>query len=405
MTKITIKDVTKNLILVHLNYFINMVVNKNLFRWISIIVSFVIVSLILWNTYTFFQNFKEEERAKMNIWAKAFEDVNNNDDLNAVINELSLEVLQSNSSTPMIIVNNKGEYDLQNIKRLEAGDSLKVKKLINVFKEENIPIEAKFKGVVLQTIYYGNSSLINKLKYYPLALLLILFLFGSVVFFFYKSTKNAVQNKLWAGMAKETAHQIGTPLSSLIGWLEILKTENVSEDTIFEMDKDISRLQTITERFSKIGSVPKLERKNIVEETKSTFKYLESRSSKLVSFVFESYETEIYSELNPQLYSWTIENLIKNAIDAMKGKGELKVTISQLEDSVFVSVKDTGKGVSKAQFSKIFEPGFTSKKRGWGLGLSLSKRIIEDYHNGKIKVLSSEIDKGTVMQIRLKTVV
>lgn len=382
-----------------------MIVNKNLFRWISIFVSFVIVSLILWNTYTFFQNFKEEERAKMNIWAKAFEDVNNNDDLNAVINELSLEVLQSNSSTPMIIVNNKGEYDLQNLKNIEVKDSLKIQKLIKVFEAENIPIEAKFKGVVLQTIYYGNSSLINKLKYYPLALLLILFLFGSVVFFFYKSTKNAVQNKLWAGMAKETAHQIGTPLSSLIGWLEILKTENVSEDTIFEMDKDISRLQTITERFSKIGSVPKLERKNIIEETKLTFNYLESRSSKLVSFVFESKETEIYSELNSQLYSWTIENLIKNAIDAMKGKGQLKVTISQLEDSVFVSVHDTGKGIQKAQFSKIFEPGFTSKKRGWGLGLSLSKRIIEDYHNGRIKVLSSEIDKGTVMQIRLKTVV
>lgn len=382
-----------------------MIVNKNLFRWISIFVSFVIVSLILWNTYMFFQNFKEEERAKMNIWAKAFEDVNNNDDLNAVINELSLEVLQSNSSTPMIIVNNKGEYDLQNLKNIEVKDSLQIQKLIKVFEAENTPIEAKFKGVVLQTIYYGNSSLINKLKYYPLALLLILFLFGSVVFFFYKSTKNAVQNKLWAGMAKETAHQIGTPLSSLIGWLEILKTENVSEDTIFEMDKDISRLQTITERFSKIGSVPKLERKNIIEETKLTFDYLESRSSKLVSFVFESKETEIYSELNSQLYSWTIENLIKNAIDAMKGKGELKLTISQLEDSVFVSVHDTGKGIQKAQFSKIFEPGFTSKKRGWGLGLSLSKRIIEDYHNGKIKVLSSEIDKGTVMQLKLKTIV
>ena len=382
-----------------------MLANKNLFRWISISVSFVIVSLILWNTYTFFQNFKEEERVKMNIWAKAFEDVNNNDDLNAVINELSLEVLQSNSTTPMIIVNNKGEYDLQNVKRVEAKDSLKVQKLIKTFKEENTPIEAKFKGEVLQTIYYGNSSLINKLKYYPLALLLILVLFGSVVFFFYKSTKNAIQNKLWAGMAKETAHQIGTPLSSLIGWLEILKTENVSEDTIFEMGKDISRLQTITERFSKIGSVPKLDRKNIVEETRLTFEYLQLRSSKLVRFDFNSQDTEIYTKLNSQLYSWTIENLIKNAIDAMKGKGELKVIITQLEDSVFVAVHDTGKGMPKGQFSKVFEPGFTSKKRGWGLGLSLSKRIIEDYHNGTIKVLSSEIDKGTVLQIKLKTVV
>jgi signal transduction histidine kinase len=341
----------------------------------------------------------------MNIWAKAFEDVNNNDDLNAVINELSLEVLQSNSTTPMIIVNNKGEYDLQNVKRIKATDTLKVKKLIQVFEEENKPIEAKFKGVVLQTIYYGNSSLINKLKYYPLALLLILVLFGSVIFFFYKSTKNAIQNKLWAGMAKETAHQIGTPLSSLIGWLEILKSENVSEDTIQEMDKDISRLQTITERFSKIGSVPKLERKNVVEETRLTFEYLQSRSSKLVHFIFESDENEIYSKLNSQLYSWTIENLIKNAIDAMKGKGELKITISQLEDSVFISVHDTGKGIPKAQFSRVFEPGFTSKKRGWGLGLSLSKRIIEDYHKGSVKVLSSEIDKGTILQIKLRTVV
>ncbi|MGB0897203.1 MAG: sensor histidine kinase [Flavobacteriaceae bacterium] len=362
------------------------------------------MSLILWNTYTFFQNFKEEERTKMNIWAKAFEDVNNNDDLNAVINELSLEVLQSNSTTPMIIVNNKGEYDLQNITNVKPEDSLKVNKLIETFKEENTPIEAKFKGVVLQTIYYGNSSLINKLKYYPLALLLILLLFGSVIFFFYKSTKNAIQNKLWAGMAKETAHQIGTPLSSLIGWLEILKTENVSEDTIYEMGKDISRLQTITERFSKIGSMPKLERKNIVEETQVTFAYLQSRSSKLVNFEFKTSDPEIFSNINTQLYSWTIENLIKNAIDAMKGKGGLSVEITQLEDSVYVTVSDTGKGIPKGQFSKVFEPGFTSKKRGWGLGLSLSKRIIEDYHNGQIKVLNSELDKGTVLQIMLKTV-
>jgi len=379
--------------------------NKNLFRWVSISISSILVSLILWNTYTFFQNFKEEERIKMNIWAHAFDDVNNNDDLNAVINDLSLEILQSNHTTPMIIMNNKGEYDLQNIKKITNQDSLKVKKLVNRFKEENTPIEAKFKGEVLQTIYYGNSSLINKLKYYPLALVLILFLFGSVVFFFYKSTKNAVQNKLWAGMAKETAHQIGTPLSSLIGWIEILKLENVSEDTLQEMTKDVDRLQTITERFSKIGSVPKLDRKNIVNETKQTFLYLQSRSSKLVQFSFEAKEGDIYVRLNSQLYSWTIENLIKNAIDAMRGKGVLEVKLYQLEDIVYIQVQDTGKGITKSQFKKIFEPGHTTKKRGWGLGLSLSKRIIEDYHNGRISVLSSEVDKGTVIQISLKTVV
>ena len=379
--------------------------NKNLFRWVSILISSILVSLILWNTYTFFQNFKEEERIKMNIWAHAFDDVNNNDDLNAVINELSFEILQSNHTTPMIIMNNKGEYNSHNINNLTNQDSLRVKKLINRFKEENTPIDAKFKGKVLQTIYYGNSSLINKLKYYPLALVLILFLFGSVVFFFYKSTKNAEQNKLWAGMAKETAHQIGTPLSSLIGWIEILKMENVSEDTLQEMTKDVDRLQTITERFSKIGSTPKLDRKNIVTETKQTFEYLQLRSSKLVQFSFEAKEEDIYVNLNSQLYSWTIENLIKNAIDAMKGKGELLVKLHQLEDVVYIQVQDTGKGIIKSQFRKIFEPGHTTKKRGWGLGLSLSKRIIEDYHNGRITVLSSEIDNGTVIQVSLKTVV
>lgn len=381
-----------------------MLENKNLFRWISILVSFVLVSLILWNTYVFFQNFKEEERTKMNIWAKAFDDVNNND-LDAVINELSFEILRSNNSTPMISLNNKGAYVLENIKNITQSDTLKVQKLIKRYSSENEPIEILYKGEVLQTIYYGNSALINKLKYYPLALLLIMFLFGSVVFFFYKSTKNAVQNKLWAGMAKETAHQIGTPLSSLIGWLEILKMENIAEDTLQEMTKDIDRLKIITERFSKIGSVPKLDRSNIVTETQQTFQYLQSRSSKLVQFTFEAIDEEIYTNLNPQLYSWTIENLIKNAIDAMKGKGELLIKVHQLEDVVYIQVHDTGKGIAKSQFTKIFEPGHTTKKRGWGLGLSLAKRIIEDYHDGRISVLSSEIEKGTVIQISLKTVV
>ncbi|MDC3388193.1 HAMP domain-containing histidine kinase [Flavobacteriaceae bacterium] len=378
--------------------------NKNLFRWLSIIVSSILVILILLNTYLFFQDVKEEERTKMKIWSKAFDDVNNNDDLNSVVNQLSLEILQSNQTTPMIIINTKGEFDIQNINRISVKDTLKIKKLINQFKEENSPIEAIFKGKVLQTIYYGNSSLINKLKYYPLALVLILILFGSVVYFFYKSTKNAEQNKLWAGMAKETAHQIGTPLSSLIGWVEILKLDNVNNDTIQEMTKDIDRLNTITDRFSKIGSIPKLDRKNIIEETNQTYLYLLSRSSKLINFSFESSVEEIYVNLNSKLFSWTIENLIKNAIDAMKGRGDLLISINQLENFIYIKVKDTGKGIVKSEFKKIFEPGYTTKKRGWGLGLSLSKRIIEDYHKGQITVFSSEVDRGTVFQIKLKVV-
>jgi signal transduction histidine kinase len=191
-------------------------------------------------------------------------------------------------------------------------------------------------------------------------------------------------------------------LSSLIGWTEILKSENVNPDYIAEIEKDVDRLQTITERFSKIGSLPKLEVSDIVKETIESYDYLKSRSSKLIDFELVAPEDIIPVKLNKQLYSWTIENLVKNAIDAMKGRGKLIVEISQLENNVKVSVSDSGKGIAKKDFNKIFEPGYTTKKRGWGLGLSLTKRIIEDFHDGKIKVLQSEKDKGTTVQITLK---
>jgi signal transduction histidine kinase len=212
----------------------------------------------------------------------------------------------------------------------------------------------------------------------------------------------ATQNKLWAGMAKETAHQIGTPLSSLIGWLEIMKADNIDETTVSEIEKDIVRLQNITDRFSKIGSEPDLEISDIVSETEQSCIYLQSRFSKQVIFTFKAPEAPVLVSFNPALHSWTIENLVKNAIDAMKGRGELAVVIE--EDAHFVKIKisDSGKGIPKNQFKSIFEPGFTTKKRGWGLGLSLTKRIVEEYHKGKIKVLSSEIDKGTTMQISFK---
>lgn len=376
--------------------------NKNSLRWIMIAVSFVIVSLILWNTYVFFQNFKAEERLKMSIWAKAQKELTTTNDLDNIVANLSLEILQSNKTTPMIIVNQDGSYDSNNIDAEKAKDSLYILALIEQFRKEYKPIEVPYNNEVLQTIYYGNSPLLNKLKYYPLALLLIIFLFGAVIYFFYRSNKNAIQNKLWSGMAKETAHQIGTPLSSLIGWTEILKSEQVNESYILEIEKDIDRLQTITERFSKIGSIPDLEPLDIIKETIDSYDYLKTRSSKLIDFKLIIPENKIFVNLNKQLYSWTIENLVKNAIDAMKGRGSLTVEISELENNVKVKVKDTGKGISKKNFQKIFEPGFTTKKRGWGLGLSLTKRIIEDFHKGKIKVLRSEIGKGTTIQINLK---
>ncbi|MDT0558221.1 HAMP domain-containing sensor histidine kinase [Ichthyenterobacterium sp. W332] len=378
--------------------------NRNATRWLIIIASFIIISLILWNTYSFFQKFKAEERLKVQNWSFAHKEINNVTDLNADIGELPLEIISNNTTTPMIVLNDDGSYGINNIDDEIAKDSMEIKRLISKYESENQPIEISYKGKVKSTIYYGNSPLLNKLKYYPLALILIILLFAGVVYFFYRSSKNAEQNKLWTGMAKETAHQIGTPLSSLVGWAEILKSEHVNSDYIQEIEKDISRLQMITDRFSKIGSIPKLETLDIVAETKETYDYLKSRSSKLIEFELILPNDHIQVNLNKQLYSWTIENLVKNAIDAMKGKGKLKLEMLDTEKFVKINVTDNGKGISKSQFSKIFEPGFTSKKRGWGLGLSLAKRIIEDYHNGRIKVLQSEIGKGTTMQISLKKV-
>jgi len=259
-----------------------------------------------------------------------------------------------------------------------------------------------YKDKVLQTIYYGNSPIINKLKYYPAVLILILFLFIAAIYFFNKTAKSAEQNRLWAGMAKETAHQIGTPLSSLVGWTEILKSEKVNPDYLIEMEKDIDRLEMITNRFSKIGSVPTLKRKDIVAETQITFDYLKKRSSKLINFELELPEKPVIVSLNAQLYSWTIENLVKNGIDAMKGKGTITIAIEITSKYALIHVSDTGKGIAKRNFKKVFIPGYTTKKRGWGLGLSLVKRIIEEYHKGRIRVLKSNIENGTTMEIALR---
>ena len=374
---------------------------RNTTRWIIIAVSFIIISLILWNTYAFFQIFKNEERQKMEVWAEAqknLEMANENTEV-----ELPLKVLSYNSTIPLILTSsNDTIIDGRNIDPELLKDSLQVKKLLKQFKNENEPIKISYDENDYRLLYYGNSSLLNKLKYYPLALVSIIVLFGGLVYNFYKSTKMATQNKLWAGMAKETAHQIGTPLSSLIGWLEIMKADNVDETTVSEIEKDIVRLQTITDRFSKIGSEPILQKVNIIKETEESFDYLKSRFSKQVEFSFKAPTYPIEINLNSALHSWTIVNLVKNAIDAMKGRGKLNVLI--LEDARFVKIRvsDTGKGIPKKQYRQIFEPGFTTKKRGWGLGLSLTKRIVEEYHSGKIRVLTSEVGKGTCIQVSFK---
>ena len=374
--------------------------NTNIIRWSIILGSFLIISSILWNTYVFFQNFKNEERIKMEIWSKAQIELINSDQ--EKISPLTLDIIRNNTSTPMIKVNNDGSIEHNNIENFNITDTTAVSKLIKRFSKENKPIEIKYNDELLSVLYYGNSTVINKLKYYPLALLLIVFLFGSVVYFFYKSSKTATLNKLWSGMAKETAHQIATPLSSIMGWIEILKNKNVDNNYIDEIQKDIKRLNTIADRFSKIGSVPSLERKNIISETESTIEYMKTRSSNSVNFKLIKPKEKIITLLNSQLYSWTIENLLKNSIDSMKGSGDITIEINEANLLVDVLIIDTGSGIEKRLYKKIFDPGYTSKKRGWGLGLSLSKRIIEDYHKGSIQVVSSTIGKGTTIKIQLK---
>jgi hypothetical protein len=374
--------------------------NINIIRWSIILGSFLIISSILWNTYLFFQYFKNEERIKMEIWSKAQIELINSDQEN--VSPLTLDILRNNTSTPMIKVNNDGSIEHNNIENLNLTDTITVSKLIKKFSKENKPIEIKYNNQVLSVLYYGNSTVINKLKYYPLALLLIVFLFTSVVYFFYKSSKTAALNKLWSGMAKETAHQIATPLSSIMGWIEILKNKNVDNTYIDEIQKDIKRLNTITDRFSKIGSVPALERKDIVFETESTVEYMKTRSSNSVNFKLVKPKQKIITLLNSQLYSWTIENLLKNSLDSMKGLGDITIEINETNLLVDILIIDTGSGIEKKLYKKIFDPGYTSKKRGWGLGLSLSKRIIEDYHKGSIEVVSSTIGKGTTIKIQLK---
>jgi len=373
---------------------------RNVTRWIIIVISFIIITLILWNTYTFFQIFKNEERLKMTVWAKAQKtllNANENTEL-----ELPLEIFSNNTTIPIILTENDSIINTVNIDPEIVSEHEQIDKFLVRLKNDNEPIEIEYVPGKFQYLYYGNSSLLNNLKYYPIALFLILLLFGLLIFNFYRASRMATQNKLWAGMAKETAHQIGTPLSSLLGWIEIMKADDVDETTVTEIEKDIVRLQTIADRFSKIGSEPVLEQKDIIKETEDSYDYLKSRFSNQIDFSFKAPQHPILVSVNPILHSWTVENLVKNAIDAMKGRGKLSIEIEEDSKFVKIKVKDSGKGIPKNQFKRIFEPGFTTKKRGWGLGLSLTKRIVEEYHDGKIKVFSSETGKGTCMLVSLR---
>ncbi|MAC93039.1 MAG: two-component sensor histidine kinase [Flavobacteriaceae bacterium] len=366
--------------------------------------AFAIVALILWNTNILFQNLSQEERSKMELWAIAQEEYIQNQDLN----NLTFEILQRAGKNPMIQVNDRGKIiEIRNINwNQKKQDSSELYDILEKIKNENLPILIQHRDndgtlVINQKLYYGDSTTLKKLQYYPLALLLIIILFGAVLYFVFKTTRIAEQNRLWAGMAKETAHQIGTPLTSMMGWVTLLKEEYPGSRSLFEIEKDIERLNLITDRFSKVGSIPELVSNDIVYSIRSTVNYLQKRSSEQIEFKLDLPKEKISIPFNPQLISWTLENLIKNGIDAMKGKGILNISLNEFTSYIEILIQDNGPGMNKEIVSKIFKPGFTTKKRGWGLGLSLSKRIVENFHSGKISVQKTALDQGTTFKLIL----
>ena len=366
--------------------------------------AFAIVALILWNTNILFQNLRREERTKMDLWAMAQEEYIQNQELN----NLTFEILQRSGQNPMIQVDSQERIlEIRNVQWDEKKqDSTELYRILDRIKEENQPILIQYKDslgtlIIDQKLYYGNSATLKKLQYYPLALLLIIILFGAVLYFVFKTAKIAEQNRLWAAMAKETAHQIGTPLTSMMGWLTLLKEKDPKSSSLNEIEKDIERLNLITERFSKVGSIPELKENNILETIQKTVDYLQKRSSDQITFNLECPKEKIIIPFNPQLISWTLENLIKNGIDAMKGKGLLKIRVNEFAPYIEILIEDSGSGMKKETASKIFKPGFTTKPRGWGLGLSLAKRIVEDFHLGKISVQKTALGQGTTFQLTL----
>jgi len=344
-----------------------------------------------------------EERKNVELWAEATRklaspDINSNQDITFLV-----DIINRNTSIPIIIADSLDQI-LEN-KNISFSEDNKGKILLRVLqkmKEQNEPIIISISESEKQYLYYSDSVLLENLKYYPLIQFAVVFLFILVAYLAFNSSRNAEQNQVWVGMSKETAHQLGTPISSLMAWVELLKMQNIDENLIQEFEKDTQRLQKITERFSKIGSIPELIDTNVAETVRSTVEYLITRSSGKVKFILDFDQYKNYEvPLNASLFSWVIENLCKNAIDAMNNSGTIQVSINEKGSQVFIDVSDTGKGISKAYFKTVFQPGFTTKKRGWGLGLSLAKRIVENYHKGKIFLKQSEINKGTTFRIIL----
>lgn len=381
---------------------------KILFLTVAILIGVTSLVYTSWLT----EKMAEEERKKVELWATATHEfidaeININSPEMEKLNTKFLNFLNiiigQNTTIPIIIVEKDSIFNTDaNIKYKPGRKAEVLKAELKKMKEANEPIPIQLSEDNVLMLYYRESSILRNLRYYPYIQLFVIVIFIIVAYFAFHATQQAEQNQVWVGMSKETAHQLGTPISSLMAWIEILKLQNVDQPLIDEFEKDIERLERITERFSKIGSKPELYPANVIATLSSTLNYLKTRSSEKVIFKtsFDEKET-IEIPLNAALFSWVIENICKNAIDAMSNHGTITIDVQKKEEQVLIDITDTGKGVPKSQFTTIFQPGFSTKKRGWGLGLSLAKRIIENYHNGKIFIKWSEVGKGTTFRIIL----
>jgi len=328
--------------------------------------------------------------------------------LDDLIESFFSEVVSNSASVPVIVTDSlrQKNFEFGNLDTIRMKDSVYLQRTIEDMVAENDPIVIDLVGHGKKYIYYKDSVLLTQLVYYPYIQFSVIGLFFLIAYFLFSTARRSEQNQVWVGMSKETAHQLGTPLSSLIAWLELLRQKESRAETIDEIEKDVNRLQSITDRFSKIGSTPKLESAKIFEVVSSGINYIRNRASKKVKFTIKEPGNQNLSvPLNEVLFAWVIENLCKNALDAMGGSGEISVDLNEDEKFVHIDFSDTGKGIPKSNHKTIFNPGVTSKKRGWGLGLSLSRRIIKDYHKGKIFVLHSSPDKGTTIRISLRKTV
>ena len=386
-------------------------------KWKFALIGFALIIGIssLFVTNTLVKELKTEERKKIELWAQATKH------LVSLTGEgdysLAIKVISENNNVPVILVDACDSIlENRNFQNFTKTDSFFINlgiitpqiidnkflrsELKKIKESGDKPIEINIIGDK-QWIYYKDSALLYRLRYYPIYQLGFIGLFMFIAYFMFSASRRSEQNKVWAGMAKETAHQIGTPLSSLMAWTELLKEKEGTEQMVTEMEKDIKRLETITERFSKIGSKSELQKRDIVSLVSQSIEYLKARMPVNTEFDIQVPRKEIIIPLNSVLFEWVIENLVTNAVDAMKGKGKISVSISEEENKIVVNISDTGDGIDRSIIRNIFKPGVTSKKRGWGLGLSLSKRIIEEYHKGSIFVMKSDKRKGTTFTIWL----